>query len=406
MAVPLKPQRIRGYIFQRRLRRSHRALPIEKLVVVIAAFASVQMFLFLCRSGASPESASDSAADRQLWTPDDRPFLLDKEKATTPCALIFYGLPRAFESLVLPSVRKNVLETNPACDVYVHFYNQTLDRPGRSGNGGPIDPGEVYLLDEHAGTVFYQGETEADFWEKRGDLLDKIMTAKDSKDRLLYFPWKEGTYNNGTIGNIIRMWHSVESAWLLMERESMRHNIQYKRVAMLRNDVVYLTPIYLDEFATDDTAVVPGFGRYPVSDRMVYGPYEAVRIWASERFQRMDEHARWILENDEGRALHSETFMNVTIFPAMRKVLGSSLGSIVEHPHLCFIRGRAGDYIPKRPTVTLQSIGAGIGSIMDRLEDVLGRRCNGWPYRIEQRGFKAVNCARRSSLFRWHAGSL
>ncbi len=373
------------------------------LILMTLAYALVGIFLVVQLPGASPDLAMDSV--------DGQSLLVEVEE-TTPCAILFFGLPRAFESLVLPSVRKNVLQTNPACDVYVHYYNQTLDRPGRSGKGGRIHPGDVYLLDEYASSVTYQGESEHEFLEKRGDLLQKISTVKDSQDRLLYFPWKERTYNNRTVENVIRMWHSIESAWSLMEREASRRNIQYKRVAMLRNDVVYLTPIYLDEYAADNTAVVPGFGRYPVSDRMVYGPYEAVRVWASERFERIDEHARWILKNDEGRALHAETFMNVTIFPAMRKALGNSLG-IVEHPHCCFLRSRADetvwmtdcDYNPRRQDVTLSSIGSGIGNIMDRLENVLGRRCIGWPYTIDH-GFKAVNCARHWRSLRGYSDDL
>lgn len=420
MASSPKGKQVRGSytLKRRRVARASRAPSIlTSLVVLTAAFAVVVIFLVIEHPNVSPELVLESASGRQLRNSIDKklPALFERghvkhagERPTAPCALLFFGLPRAFESLVLPSIRENILETNPTCDVFIHFYNQTYDNAGRSGKGGLVRPDEVRLLDEFADVVYYQGENEEQFWEKRGDILEMILNAKDPQGRQLYFPWKEGTYNNRTVENIVKMWHSIESAWFLMEREANKQHIQYERVAMLRSDVVYLTPIYLDEFAADDTAVVPGFGRYPVSDRMVYGPYEAVRVWASERFQRIEEHARWILQNDEGRAMHAETFMNVSIFPAMRKVLGNSRG-IVEHPHLCFLRGRADetvwltdcDYNFKRPSVTLPSIGASIGNIVNRLEDVLGRRCNGWSYKIDH-GFRAINCARRAPFFRWH----
>ena len=68
-----------------------------------------------------------------------------------------------------------------------------------------------------------------------------------------------------------------------------RGKVKYDRVAMLRSDVFYVTPF--DMFETygrlpNSTAVVPGFGRRPVSDRMIVGPPKAVEIWATQRFAR------------------------------------------------------------------------------------------------------------------------
>ena len=43
------------------------------------------------------------------------------------CAICLFGLPRAFESLVLPSLVKNVVRPNArhGCDYFVHYYNIT-----------------------------------------------------------------------------------------------------------------------------------------------------------------------------------------------------------------------------------------------------------------------------------------
>ena len=60
-----------------------------------------------------------------------------------------YGLPRAFQSLVLPSLIRNVIEINSVyqCDYFVHFFDVTSEKESRSEEGGTIDPYEIYLLE-------------------------------------------------------------------------------------------------------------------------------------------------------------------------------------------------------------------------------------------------------------------
>lgn len=68
-----------------------------------------------------------------------------------------------------------------------------------------------------------------------------------------------------TVDNIVKMWHSIEQAWNLMEAHAERENVRYKRVAMLRSDVVYMTPIDIWETEkmgvrdrANNVAVIPG----------------------------------------------------------------------------------------------------------------------------------------------------
>ena len=68
-----------------------------------------------------------------------------------------------------------------------------------------------------------------------------------------------------TVDNIVKMWHSIEQAWNLMESHARQENIQYTRVAMLRSDVVYMTPIDIWETEkmgvrdrANNVAVIPG----------------------------------------------------------------------------------------------------------------------------------------------------
>ena len=185
---------------------------------------------------------------------------------TTParregCAINFYGLPRAFESLVLPSIVKNVWQTNQQynCDVFVHYYNLTTEPAGRSGRGGNLNPHQIRLLTSviknnnqtnNATTttttaIRFAMTQEQEFWIKYNELLQKIQTVKETAqtNRLLYFPWKETSYSKTTIANIIKMWHSIQSAFQLMKKHGQDNNIRYTRVAMLRSDVLFLTPI-------------------------------------------------------------------------------------------------------------------------------------------------------------------
>ena len=145
-----------------------------------------------------------------------------------------------------------------------------------------------------------------------------------------------------SIENIVKQWHSIESAWNDMEKHSVLLKKNYTQVAMLRNDVFYATPfdIYntsrnkrrlnnkkaLDGHSNDYEYVgVPNWARFPINDRMIYGSYRGVKIWSTERFQRLESHVRTY---EPGYGMHSERFLNHSIFPAIR-----SLGiRVIENP--------------------------------------------------------------------------
>jgi len=136
------------------------------------------------------------------------------------------------------------------------------------------------------------------------------------------------------------MWHSIEQAWNL----TLESGVEYDRIAMMRSDVFYMSPI--DMFEYSDKAVVPGFARYPVSDRMIIGTPDSVKIWAAERFSRLDDHVQEVYLNSSriGYGLHSEKFVAWTLFPAMREAMEDE-DAVVEHPTVCFLRVRADESI-------------------------------------------------------------
>jgi len=362
-----------------------------------------------------------------LCYPYRRLLFSANQHPTGRCAINLYGLPRAFKSLVLPSLVKNVIQVNAqyGCDYFVHYYDQTKEPPGRSGSGGVIKPEEILLLKEQVElaarqfaprggggeedgegsrmpTVAFVKDREEDFWAEYQPLIDKIRNQKGPDGEYFYYPWKAMTYQYPyTTDNIIKMWHTIQRSWDLMEDTARKEGFgEYARVAMLRSDVVYVTPIDVYDVgeATKDfdnkVAVIPGFSKHPVSDRLVYGPARAVKIWAAERFRRMDRHALWISEHNPGWGLHSERFVMYSIFEPIKK-LGIELR---EHPTLCFFRARADETVwtsdcggedqVSRPTI-MANLGPDPKAVVER---IIGRRC-GTSVKLKHPRVDSLNCS-------------
>ena len=334
------------------------------------------------------------------------------------CAINFFGLPRAFESLVLPSIIKNIISPNPGGDYYVHYYHMTEELQGRSGGGGTIDPTAILLLrdavheasKQHGNEKTSQSivefvfDKEEDFWEKYSGLIERIRTTVvDGK--YLYFPWKAKTYQHPvTTDNIVKMWHSIQSSYQLMEDVAASKDIEYKIVAMLRSDVVYVTPINIHDAPKRSNnelvpVTIPNFGKHPVSDRIIYGPREAVKIWATQRFARLESHVDFILKNDPGWGMHSERFVNYTLFPLIQNIT-----KIRQHPSLCFLRARADESVWVSDCYSAtRSVAA--PSIMKHLlkggrtelrvvQDAIGRPCSGTkPVRLTQ-SVRSLACSK------------
>jgi hypothetical protein len=313
------------------------------------------------------------------------------------CALLFFGLPRAFKSMVLPSIVKHVLIPNARhnCDVYVHFFEQYEEAAGRKNRGGTVDPHEVYLLEKavqdvqdkygpppgartyRTPTVSFTYDTEADFWKARGAIIAKFQNTTKPEDGLpMYFPYEARTYEKSSLNNIVRQWHSIEFAFKLMEITGRQMGVQYSRVGMLRSDVLYMTPIdiaMLDRGVIDSRnrhVVVAGFAMMPVNDRMVYGNYEAVKIWATHRFALVEERAK--ARQEPGYVMHSERFLNYTVFPEIWKA-----GYPVNvNKDICFVRTRA-DESAMISDCIMSGTTRGWGKInkLARVESIVQRNC-------------------------------
>jgi hypothetical protein len=305
------------------------------------------------------------------------------------CALCFFGLPRSYKSMVLRSIEKNILLPNARhkCDIFVHYFDQAHDVAGRWNHGGKIDPNEILLLEpaaknvsqkhhnDNSQVVVFVSETDAQFWTKRRDMLYRYKNAVHEDGKAIYFPWAALKYTNSTIDNMVRQWHSIDSVFQLMEKHAKRHDINYTRVAMFRNDAMYLTPIdiYMLDKDYNDTrnqhVVVPYFGSHPINDRMIYGPYEAIKIWSTKRFELIEERARMSL--DPGFEMHSESFLNASIFPAIKQ-----LGYLTYiNEDICFIRTRADSMALLDDCVTGGVVGLFRHNRKEIVEQLIGRAC-------------------------------
>ncbi|GFH60731.1 hypothetical protein CTEN210_17207 [Chaetoceros tenuissimus] len=136
------------------------------------------------------------------------------------------------------------------------------------------------------------------------------------------------------------------NVWLNTNETLRNLDLSTRELAFFRTDAFYATPV--DIFKVDkDTfdyhncyAVIPGFRRFPANDRMMYGPIDAVRIWATQRFSRLEHHISTY--ELKGYRIHSERYMGHEILPAIRNETGYE---VVENVDICFYCARAADSV-------------------------------------------------------------
>jgi hypothetical protein len=181
--------------------------------------------------------------------------------------------------------------------------------------------------------------------------------------------------------------------------------MEYTTVAMLRSCVVYVTPIVIHDATSSGeattakpTVTIPSFGKHSISDRIIYGPSEAVKIWASERFSRLETHIQYVQEHIPGWGMHSERFLNKTLFPAIREIT-----HIRQHPTMCFLGARADESVwvsdcEGPASVSAPSIRQALGNDMRLVvERTIGRKCPGAVKRLSQ-NVKYLDCLKGPSV--------
>uniref|UniRef100_A0A7S2UDH6 Uncharacterized protein n=1 Tax=Attheya septentrionalis TaxID=420275 RepID=A0A7S2UDH6_9STRA len=275
------------------------------------------------------------------------------------CAINFHGVLRSFSSVALWTIVENIILPNSRynCDYFIHFHSIDYENRSRSGFGGALDSGQVYKLknaipnqNKHNITVAFSNSSEEEILRNHADLIQKIKTEKDSEGRYIYQPHnpEDTLFTAETVINIVKMWHNQGSVWKLMESHEEKFGRKYDQIAMIRLDSAYVTPInvfhYDDQQISRDrwnkTVIIPGFARFPVNDRLVYGPREAVKMWAN-RLELIDHHIQHARVQHPTIGLHSEQFLDKTVFPLLRQ----QGYNIVRDDDICFLRTRANNIV-------------------------------------------------------------
>jgi hypothetical protein len=312
------------------------------------------------------------------------------------CALLFFGLPRAYKEMVLPSINIHLLKPNARhhCDVYVHYFNKTRESAGRRNPGGTIDPQEILLLEEAARDISsspndidndnddtpilveFASDTDESFQEKLGSTLEKYHSTLGKDGKPAYFPYTAG-WHRSSLDNMIKQWHSIQSVFELMETTAKKYNKTYDRVGMFRSDVMYMNPIDISrlDLGVPDTynkyAVIPSFCRYPVNDRMIYGPTQAVQVWATQRFQLIEDRVKQA--SDPGNEMHSESFLATQVFPTIENHYNIPIHL---NQDICFARTRS-DYTVMVGDCRKSGTTRGWKRVNDKnlVESIVGRPC-------------------------------
>jgi len=231
-----------------------------------------------------------------------------------PCALLFFGLARGFRDMAFPSIKENILNTNPACDIFAHTYNVSRALGVRYGEDGSgvVNPNEVYLLFDVTTGASSRLLLELD---------SEFLKHHDLRTYRRHLPFPSD-WTNDQMDNMIRQWHSIKKVWSAMERteigsifsEKTKDRLRaklYRRIGFFRLDLNYIDTILIVE---KDLAVVPKMMYHGAgyNDRMFYGDRNHARVW-SERFGSVGRYLQWqhdipkIIVAKQG--LHSENFL-------------------------------------------------------------------------------------------------
>lgn len=267
------------------------------------------------------------------------------EEMKEPCALLFFGLVKEFQSIILPSIERSILESNRNCDVFLHTYNLTqmpINPRSSEAKALTLDVSEAYLLTNNDEQIML--EPLSSFHSQRDDILNHTKVN-------YHRGWGDCCVSHE---NMIKQWHSIQQVWNLMksyERRLMsnkfdgtdkkigsQHLHYYTQVGLFRSDVYYLSPINI----FDSNAATGNFAKHGgYNDRFFYGNYKNAEIWASKRFDfvsRFEEkYMKTFNSTKKGKdGYHSETYL---------KCLLDYYDVPVEQQNICVLRVRSGPRI-------------------------------------------------------------
>lgn len=186
------------------------------------------------------------------------------------CALLFFssssyrkvGSNQEQES-ILSSVEKNIIHSNPACEIFVHTFAKLTEESQR------------YFPDHQS--HFFVSELE----------------QQQDPNKLLPVRFHQ-------------QWYSIQSVWNFMEAFEQKNWIRFRRVGLFSLDVVYYDPVPVFDTSNQD-AVVPSTILSDTagedkrwSSTLFYGVRAAAKIWATDRFKSIEGYRQWLnsISND------------------------------------------------------------------------------------------------------------
>ena len=229
------------------------------------------------------------------------------------CALLFFGVPRIFQSTAFPSIQRYILDPNKECDIFAHSYNiSSLTVIRNDEKEAAIIPAELYLLVKNDTEKLHIENMESFYAERN------LSFFRQHHHR----GWGESI---GSTDNMVKAWHSIEGVWNIMENYKKKYHKSYSRVGIFRSDLFYTHNIsiqnpnekaVLPDFAWNQIKMRDMYNGAAVNDRGMYGNFEHAKIWATERFSFIPWYA-WrhsseltpIDSYNPGQGIHSESFM-------------------------------------------------------------------------------------------------
>jgi hypothetical protein len=118
--------------------------------------------------------------------------------------------------------------------------------------------------------------------------------------------------------------------------------------------------------------MIPGFASYPANDRLIIGPHDGVKIWATQRWDLYEQHVQYMLTHktytSPDYGLHDEGLVGYTLLP---KIENDLQYKVMMDRHMYFFRVRADGAIwlidsPYEERETTERV---------LLETLLGRNC-------------------------------
>jgi len=188
--------------------------------------------------------------------------------STSPsCALLFFSDSynnavgtTEWNSVLLSSIRNNIIVTNPTCEIFVHTF--------------------VTLTEE---SQQYFSNRQSHF-----SVSDDMQHHDQESNWILPIQLRQ-------------QWYSIHSVWNFMETFEQKNWIRFRRVGIFSLQMVYYDPIPIIGVIANPDSVIPTPFLSNAAEQdeqwssspLFYGARATAKIWATDRFNSIEGYRRW-----------------------------------------------------------------------------------------------------------------